>query len=183
MSGNWSGQLARRIDRGIFCENREIKLTEHPFCNIIDYNRQGGDFMYTALDMAKYIIDKCTKDRSPISNLQLQKILYYIQKEFLRHGTQAFSEEIEAWQFGPVVPEVYKRYCGFGALPIRMQYEVVIQPDDRYIIDAIVEKKRVLNPWDMVSDTHSSGKAWDLIYRGGAGDHQVIPQELIASKG
>lgn len=34
--------------------------------------------MYTALDMAKYIIDKCTKDRSPISNLQLQKILYYI---------------------------------------------------------------------------------------------------------
>lgn len=64
-----------------------------------------------------------------------------------------------------------------------MQYEVAIQPDDRYIIDAIVEKKRVLNPWDMVSDTHSSGKAWDLIYRGGAGDHQVIPRELIANKG
>lgn len=139
--------------------------------------------MYLALNMAKYIIDKCTRDRCPISNLQLQKILYYIQREFLQQDTMAFSENIEAWQFGPVVPEVYKQYCGFGALPIRMRYEVAIQPDDEYIINPIIEKKRVLNPWDMVSDTHSPGKAWDLIYKGGLGDHQIIPQELIKSKG
>ena len=129
--------------------------------------------MYLALEIAKYIIDKCTKDNCPISNLQLQKILYYIQREFLQQGEIAFPEEIEAWQFGPVVPEVYRQYCGFGALPIRMRYMVRIELDDI----------RILNPWDMVSDTHSSGKAWDLIYRDGAGDHQVIPQELIKSKG
>ncbi len=144
---------------------------------------EGGDEMYSALNMAKYIIDKCTKDRNPISNLQLQKILYYIQREFLQQGAMAFSENIEAWQFGPVVPEVYKQYCGFGALPIRMRYVVAIQSSDKNIIDPIIEKKRILNPWDMVSDTHSSGKAWDLIYRGGLGDHQIIPQELIRNKG
>lgn len=139
--------------------------------------------MYSALSMAKYIIDKCTKDKYPISNLQLQKILYYIQREFLQQGEIAFPEEIEAWQFGPVVPEVYRQYCGFGALPIRMRYMVRIELDDIRMINPIIEKKRILNPWDMVSDTHSSGKAWDLIYRDGAGDHQVIPQELIKSKG
>lgn len=139
--------------------------------------------MYSALNMAKYIIDKCTKDRYPISNLQLQKILYYIQREFLQQGTVAFPESIEAWQFGRVVPEVYKQYCGFGALPIRMRYVVDIRSSDENIINPIIEKKRILNPWDMVSDTHSSGKAWDLIYRGGLGDHQIIPQELIKSKG
>ena len=143
----------------------------------------GGDKMYLALNMAKYIIDKCTKDKCPVSNLQLQKILYYIQREFLQQGTMAFSENIEAWQFGPVVPEVYKQYCGFGALPIRMRYVVVIQSNDENIINPIIEKKRILNPWDMVSDTHSPGKAWDMIYRGGLGDHQIIPQELIKSKG
>ena len=95
----------------------------------------------------------------------------------------AFSEDIEAWQFGPVVPEVYKQYCGFGALPIRMRYVVTIQSSDKNIINPIIEKKRILNPWDMVSDTHSSGKAWDLIYRGGLGDHQIIPRELIRNKG
>lgn len=143
----------------------------------------GGDKMYPALNMAKYIIDKCTKDRYPISNLQLQKILYYIQREFLQQGAMAFPENIEAWQFGPVVPGVYKQYCGFGALPIRMRYTVVIQENDQRIINPIIEKKRILNPWDMVSDTHSSGKAWDLIYNDGLGDHQVIPQDLIRSKG
>ncbi len=139
--------------------------------------------MYLALEIAKYIIDKCTKDNCPISNLQLQKILYYIQREFLQQGEIAFPEEIEAWQFGPVVPEVYRQYCGFGALPIRMRYMVRIELDDIRMINPIIEKKRILNPWDMVSYTHSSGKAWDLIYRDGAGDHQVIPQELIKSKG
>ncbi len=139
--------------------------------------------MYSALNIARYIIDKCTREKYPISNLQLQKILYYIQREFLQQGIQAFPEEIEAWQFGPVVPEVYRQYCGFGALPIRMRYMISIEADDVKIINLIVEKKRMLNPWDLVSDTHSSGKAWDLIYRNGLGDHQIIPQELIKNKG
>lgn len=94
--------------------------------------------MYSALNMAKYIIDKCTKDRYPISNLQLQKILYYIQREFLQQGTVAFPESIEAWQFGLVVPEVYKQYCGFGALPIRMRYVVDIRSSDENIINPII---------------------------------------------
>ena len=139
--------------------------------------------MYSALNIAKYTIDKCTKEMHPISNLQLQKILYYIQREFLQQGTRAFPEEIEAWQFGPVVPEVYRQYCGFGALPIRMRYAVNMESDDARIINPIIERKRMLNPWDMVSDTHSTGKAWDLTYRGGQGDHQIIPQELIKSRG
>ncbi|MCD8148453.1 MAG: DUF4065 domain-containing protein [Clostridiales bacterium] len=139
--------------------------------------------MYQAIDIAKYIIDKCTKDMRPISNLQLQKILYYVQKEFLQHGSIAFSEEIEAWQFGPVVPNVYRQYCGFGAIPIRMSYEVDLESDDAKIIDVVVEKKRILNPWDMVNDTHSKGKAWDIIYQGRIGDHQVIPQNLIKNRG
>ena len=139
--------------------------------------------MYSALNIAKYIIDKCMGENCPISNLQLQKILYYIQREFLRQGEQAFPEDIEAWQFGPVVPVVYRQYCGFGGFPIRIQYDVTIGQSFQSVIDPIVEEKRTMNPWDLVSDTHSPGKAWDLIFRNGAGDHQVIPQALIRSKG
>ena len=50
--------------------------------------------MLSALDLSKYIITKCMNDRKPISNLQLQKILYYIQVEFLRErGIRAFSDD------------------------------------------------------------------------------------------
>lgn len=139
--------------------------------------------MYSALEVSKYIISKCTEEGCPISNLQLQKILYYIQKSFLENGGEAFSDEIEAWQFGPVVPAVYYQYCGFGALPIRMSYVTNICEECKRVINAIVEKKRLLNPWDMVEDTHKRGKAWDEIYREGAGDHQIIPKDLIRQRG
>lgn len=68
--------------------------------------------MYNAIDLSKYIVSKCVTDGHPISNLQLQKILYYIQKDFLQRDEVAFSDNIEAWQFGPVVPNVYYHYCG-----------------------------------------------------------------------
>ena len=64
--------------------------------------------VYAALDVAKYIVDKCTSDKQPVSNLQLQKILYFLQKKYLIDEKRIlFSDEIQAWQFGPVVPEVY----------------------------------------------------------------------------
>ena len=66
--------------------------------------------MYKAMELSTYIVSKCIKEDCPISNLQLQKILYYIQKAFLDRGDRAFSDNIEAWQFGPVVPNVYRRH-------------------------------------------------------------------------
>ena len=128
---------------------------------------------YRALEIARYIINKCTEEQHPISNLQLQKILYYIQRTYLLHEAVAFSDEIEAWQFGPVVPDVYYHFCGFGSLPIRMKYETSLEPKDCIIID----------PWDMVDDTHMKGKAWDTVYRNGAGNRLEIPRELIREKG
>ena len=139
--------------------------------------------MYKALEVAKYIITKCTKEDHPISNLQLQKILYYVQKEFLQQDREAFSDEFEAWQFGPVVPEVYRQYCGFGAMPIRLIYDQKLTSEYEDIIDPIVETKRELNPWDMVTETHQKGKAWDLTFQQGAGSYHVIAKSLIKTKG
>lgn len=139
--------------------------------------------MYAAIEIARYIINKCTVEGHPISNLQLQKILYYIQKDFLQVGKMAFYDEIEAWQFGPVVREVYNQYCGFGASKIRLLYEVNIDDDYKCMIDPIVCEKRVLDPWVMVDDTHTKDKAWYIIYNNGKGNHRVIPNELIKEKG
>ena len=43
---------------------------------------------YNAIDLARYIISKCSKEQCPISNLQLQKILYYIQVEWLSKNNE-----------------------------------------------------------------------------------------------
>lgn len=52
--------------------------------------------MYRAMDLANYIVDKCIKDNTPITNLQLQRILYFAQKDFLERESRAFSDDIEA---------------------------------------------------------------------------------------
>lgn len=46
-----------------------------------------------------------------ISNLKLQKLLYYAQGMHLAlWGEPLFNDEIVAWQYGPVVESVYQRY-------------------------------------------------------------------------
>ena len=134
--------------------------------------------------MSKYIVSKCVADGYPISNLQLQKILYYIQKDFLQRDEVAFSDNIEAWQFGPVVPNVYYHYCGFGAMPISIIKDTFsIAFSDAIFVDKIVEEKRKLNPWDMVEETHKDDGAWSKVYRDGLGNHCIIPTELIKAVG
>lgn len=71
---------------------------------------------YSAIEIAKYIISYCIKNNMPISNLKLQKILYFVQAEFLvTKNKPCFYEDIEAWDFGPVIPVVYHKYEIFGS--------------------------------------------------------------------
>lgn len=153
------------------------------FLNAGKYDFRGS---YKALDVAKYIVNKCSVENTPISNLQLQKILYYIQRFFLQNKKKAlFVDEIEAWPFGPVVREVYDYFCGFGSMAIfYLQIgESSISKEDSEFISKIIDEKRKLNPWEMVSDTHQKGKAWDLVYRDGYGYKEIIPKRLIAENG
>lgn len=141
---------------------------------------------YNAIDIAKYIISKCTRDDKPISNLQLQKILYFIQRDYLKNNKYPlFEDDIEAWQFGPVVPEVYYAFCGMGSMKIIGEYitSQSIDDKDKVFIDAIVETKRVKTPWALVEESHTPGGAWDAVYQNGIGDHKVIPKTEIMYRG
>ena len=143
-----------------------------------------GNRAYEALEIAKFIVNKCTVEKHPITNLQLQKILYFLQKKHLvEFGSCLFDDDIQAWQFGPVVPEVYYQFCGFGSGAITMKYEINLESKDIDLINPIVEDKRTKNPWDLVSETHAPGKAWDITYRNGLGNRRVILPELIRTKG
>ncbi len=147
---------------------------------------KGGLFMYQAVELSKYIVTKCAREDCPISNLQLQKILYFIQKAYLKQGSQAFADETEAWQFGPVVPNVYYYFSGYGAMPIWDDYDysgLSLTAKDHGIIDPIVEEKRQLAPWDLVNETHKLGGAWDHVYRSGLGNRCIIPTNLIKELG
>ena len=53
-----------------------------------------------------------------VTNLKLQKTLYYVQGYYLyRFGKPLFDDEIVNWAYGPVVPEAYFEFCSYGANP------------------------------------------------------------------
>ncbi|MBD8976825.1 Panacea domain-containing protein [Veillonella magna] len=155
----------------------------NPFSTKETYNFEGS---YSASDIAKYVLYKCISDKLPISNLQLQKILYYIQRYFLQEIKRAlFKEEIEAWPFGPVVRDVYYQYCGYGALQIKdvEKPNIILTDSEKQAIDNIIAEKRSVTPWELVEDTHQQGHAWDMVYKDGLGYKDVIPKEVIVANG
>lgn len=137
---------------------------------------------YTAMDVVNYFLTRGIDENYRLSNLQVQKILYYIQRDFLKNDNRAlFSDDFEAWQFGPVIRKVYNNFCGFGAMPIYYlpQNLKTINPQDAQRIGKIVDEKRCCSPWELVNDTHTKNKAWDLVYRDGLGYENIIPKEMI----
>lgn len=67
--------------------------------------------MYTAQQIADYIVWSAHESGSFISNLKLQKILYYVQGWHLAiFRSPLFAERFQAWIHGPVIPELYERY-------------------------------------------------------------------------
>lgn len=115
---------------------------------------------YSVVDVSSYIILSSKLNNNGVSNLRLQKLLYYVQAEFLlEQGIGAFKEEIEAWDFGPVVPEVYRMYKMFGRediiyhLDIFIDSMVKIEKEDKKIIDDVLERSKNIPTIELVNMT------------------------------
>lgn len=85
---------------------------------------------YSASDIAKYFLWKAEQDEERLSNLKLQKLVFYAQGLHLAlEGTPLFDEKIKAWEYGPVVPQLYHDYKKYGA--------VGIPPDEDFEVESI----------------------------------------------
>ena len=112
--------------------------------------------MYTALEIAKYIINKCLELNRPISNLQLQKILYYVQGEYIKktNGEVLFKDKIVAWGHGPSVPSVYFEYNNYCSSEIVVrQNNIELNQLVMDIIDPIINEKSSYSSWSLVEMT------------------------------
>ena len=133
--------------------------------------------MATAFDVAEYIIKSL-----PVDNLKLQKLLYYSQAVHLvRHnGTPLFGEDIEAWDYGPVVPPVYRQYKpnGFDILiPSSDERQTCLEPDQmRSVVMALGCFGEMSGP-ALINQTHRESP-WKNAYRPGL-PSSVITHESI----
>jgi uncharacterized phage-associated protein len=73
----------------------------------------------TANDIAAWIIEFCNERGDPITNLKLQRLLYYAQAWHVAlRGRPLFKEDFQAWVNGPIQPGVFAAYRQFSFAPI-----------------------------------------------------------------
>lgn len=91
---------------------------------------------YRALDVANYVVHHALETGKPITHLQLQKILYYLEAvSLVKNGESLINDDIEKWRLGPVVPAVYHQYEIFGPEPISYIPEELVIDEKSFKID------------------------------------------------
>ena len=99
--------------------------------------------MYDALTIADYIISYYEQHYETVSNLKLQKLLYFLQAEYLlKCDKPLFEDDIEARSFGPVVASVYEKFKFFAGASVPSHNVVMpfLAKEDKRIVDELLSR-------------------------------------------
>lgn len=137
--------------------------------------------MHNCFDVAKYFLAQSSEDAGDlISNLKLQKLVYYAQGFSLAlYGQPLFAERIEAWLHGPVVPDLYHHYKAFGSghIPHPEAFDFgTFSAEERELLDEVYEAYGQYSAWRLRQLTHDESP-WIENYR--EGNNRVISQDSM----
>ncbi len=140
--------------------------------------------LHDARSVANELIRRAHEAEREITPMQVLKLVYYCHAWMLGiYGRPLIRQPIEAWRYGPVVPNVYRSLRQYGGDPIPLLIDGV--PDDSYqreeqhIIDQVWEQYGPLTGLQLSSLTHAPGTPWDTTWRKW-GQNAIIPNPLIA---
>ncbi|MDR2107714.1 MAG: DUF4065 domain-containing protein [Holosporaceae bacterium] len=113
----------------------------------------------SVFDVADYFL--CLQDPEAgdyISNLKLQKLCYYAQGFHLAmNNSRLFENDIEAWQHGPVVRDLYYKYkdCGAGILKVSEDFSPKILSETiKELLENIYKIYGQYSAWRLRDMTH-----------------------------
>lgn len=131
--------------------------------------------------VANFILDFCDEQGRGISNLSLQKIVYFchvwslikLQRPLVKH-------KFEAWQYGPVLQYLYREFKAFDDRPIEGRArridpdtgrkEVVgygFDTETEELLREVVGFYSRLRAGDLVALSHVKGGPWDKVWNHG----------------
>jgi len=126
-------------------------------------------------DIAHYflLIDD-QHDGGGISNLKLQKLVYYAQGFHLAlFARPLFQNDIEAWTHGPVTPDLYHQHKAHKkqAIPLDRTFDTnSLTTDEKELMDEIYEVFGQFTAWKLRDMTHEEAPWLDNM-------NNVIPHD------
>jgi len=114
--------------------------------------------------VADYFISKANECGEDMTNLKLQKLVYYAQTWHLGLlGTPLFDEECQAWVHGPVVAELYHQYKHHTRQPIERpdlsngsfeKIEAAFGPETQEVLASVADMYFDKDAYDLELMTH-----------------------------
>ncbi len=152
---------------------RDVALTIEP-------NGSEARKMYDVRDIANTLLDCAEEQNISITNLSLQKLLYFVHGWFCSiYNEPLIKNKFEAWQYGPVQRVIYDQFKVVKDQPIRGiratfinplngndEYrEPNVEPDHRSMISAILEKYGRYSAGELVEESHAEDGPWEFVWK------------------
>jgi uncharacterized phage-associated protein len=131
--------------------------------------------MHDALTVAWRMLQVAKAKGIQMSNLKLQKLIYIAHGYLLGwKGQPLVSEEIEAWNYGPVVNSIYHQFKNFGDSLISIDDSIQLPPlgaDEEAVIDGVLNLYGYKSAIELVNLTHQVNTPWYEVWNNGGGRH------------
>ena len=135
----------------------------------------------SALGVSRYFLSIPTEETGDIiSNLKLQKLLYYSQGCWVAlNGAKnpLFNDKIYAWKHGPVVKTVYNHFAKHGDAAIPSQTRGVLRSDIPPFLDEIYRVFGKFSAWKLREMTHRE-PPWVKTYKPDVRDIEISLSDL-----
>ena len=133
----------------------------------------------SVIDVSSYIINYCHSNSISITNLKLQKLLYFCEASYLietKEKSACFDDEILAWPYGPVVKRIYNLYSNFKNAEITVKPKLTSKIKNENIIEITLEVLSPYNAYVLAEMTHSH---WPWIRAYKMGSNTIITKASI----
>ena len=136
---------------------------------------------YDARSIANWFIQRAAKDGRSLSIMSILKLVYIAHGWRLEmKGEPLFPNRIEAWRYGPVIPDVYYEFRRQGINPreLASNYPLPHDPADVKFLEQIYDIYGHMSPMRLSDLTHVVGGPWHSATES-YGNYAPISDELI----
>ncbi|MEO5891780.1 MAG: type II toxin-antitoxin system antitoxin SocA domain-containing protein [Ferruginibacter sp.] len=146
--------------------------------------------MYPASLIAYYFVKKGIDEKTPVTQMKLQKMVYFAQGiHLIIHKQPLVTENFQAWKYGPVIPGIYNTYKFYGSEPIDDTDWAITMEENTDLSSLDTDAMETLDyTWDTLKNTnavklsnwtHNPDSPWAKSYVPGVNDIN-IPNEKIS---
>jgi len=135
--------------------------------------------MYPVLTIADEMLRIAKRKGRQLTPMQLMKLVYIAHGWSLAvMGRDIFSDRIEAWKFGPVIPTLYQAAKRFGRdeIPNSLVDDSpsgILDEEMQAFLDDVFLKYGHLSGIQLSNLTHMAGTPWSEVYEGGMTNNEI----------